>query len=247
MMKQQPDSLFREKLQNLEHPAPEAAWSRIEMAVAQKRGIPWMRVAAAVLLLAVAGASTWYVIQEPMPNQNQTLVTNGNNALDNPKDSTISEPKPEEQDSVIPASPEISQPKHLAQTSERTPMDRYAEPVTDVDDSEPIALAAASPAELQPAPIQDTLPPTTQDDTTPLMDADERITMVIEPNVSERYLKKTFDQATGDDKKSSGIRKLLDKAGELKNDQDPFGDLRQMKNEVLALNFATARRIEQNK
>jgi hypothetical protein len=244
MMKQQPDSLFREKLRNLEHPAPEGAWSRIEMAVEQKRGLPWMRVAAAVLLLALASASTWYVIQEPKPNQ--TLVKKGNNVLDDTNDSAITEPKPEEQDSAIRTPPEISQPKHLAQTSERTPMDRNTEPVTDHDDSEPYVLAEASP-ELQPAPIQDTHPLIPQDDPTPVMDADERITMVIEPNVSERYLKKTFDQATDDDKKSSGIRKLLDKASELKNDQDPFGDLRQMKNEVLALNFATARRIEQNK
>ena len=56
--------------------------------------------------------------------------------------------------------------------------------------------------------------------------------------VNQKYLRKSYAQATPDTKKSSGIKKLFEKANELKHDQDPFGELRVMKDEVLAFNMA---------
>jgi hypothetical protein len=57
------------------------------------------------------------------------------------------------------------------------------------------------------------------------------------------YLNKNIDdEATDDDKKQSTLKKLLHKANDLKTNQDPFGDLRQRKNEILALNFKNDKR-----
>jgi hypothetical protein len=44
-------------------------------------------------------------------------------------------------------------------------------------------------------------------------------------------------EATPELKKPSTLKKLLDKAYDLKHNQDAFGELRQKKNEILALNF----------
>lgn len=56
--------------------------------------------------------------------------------------------------------------------------------------------------------------------------------------VNEKYLeKRSVAQATLEEDKTSTLKKLLDKAYDLKNNQDPLGDLRQKKNEILAFNF----------
>jgi hypothetical protein len=63
--------------------------------------------------------------------------------------------------------------------------------------------------------------------------------------VSAKYLRKnSVADATDDKTKTSGLKKLLDKAGDLKNNQDPIGDLRQMKDDIFALNF---KKRDQNK
>jgi hypothetical protein len=54
--------------------------------------------------------------------------------------------------------------------------------------------------------------------------------------------KKALAQATSEEKKSSTFKKLLKKANDLKSNQDPFGDLREKKNEILALNFRNEKR-----
>ncbi len=72
--------------------------------------------------------------------------------------------------------------------------------------------------------------------------------MIEADEVNEKYLtKRTVSKATSQDDRSSGIKKLLDKANDLKNNQDPFGDLRHMKDEILALNFQSNKKQEQNK
>ncbi|NJM25281.1 MAG: hypothetical protein HC859_07115 [Bacteroidia bacterium] len=71
------------------------------------------------------------------------------------------------------------------------------------------------------------------------------ITLTVE-EVNEKYLtKKTIADATTPEKKSSTLRKLLDKAYDLKHNQDPVGELRQKKNEILALNFKNDKRRQQ--
>jgi hypothetical protein len=75
------------------------------------------------------------------------------------------------------------------------------------------------------------------------------VTIVItSTEADEKYLdKKSLAEATSEEKKSSTLRKLLDTAYDLKNNQDPFGDLRQKKNEILALNFKSEKQRSQNK
>jgi len=52
-MNQQPDKLFKQKLENYQRPAPARAWSRIEAGLSKKnnKGL-WLKIAASLLLLA---------------------------------------------------------------------------------------------------------------------------------------------------------------------------------------------------
>jgi len=73
--------------------------------------------------------------------------------------------------------------------------------------------------------------------------------IVITADESSKYLKKDFSaeknvlaQATSEEKKTSTFKKLLEKAEDLATNQDPLGDVRQMKDEILALNFKNEKR-----
>ncbi len=69
---------------------------------------------------------------------------------------------------------------------------------------------------------------------TKVASGEKNIKITISANESEKFLNKnSLAQATPSEKKTSTLKKLLDKA----EDMDPFGDLRQKKNEILALNF----------
>jgi hypothetical protein len=66
--------------------------------------------------------------------------------------------------------------------------------------------------------------------------------------VNEKYLdKKSLAEATHEEKKSSTFKKLLDKANNLKHNQDAIGEIRQKKNEILALNFRNDKERIQNR
>ncbi len=63
--------------------------------------------------------------------------------------------------------------------------------------------------------------------------------------VNEKYLaKNTEAQATPVGEETSGLRKLLDKAYDLKHNRDFLGELRQKKNEILAMNFKNDKRTQ---
>ncbi|HYC84360.1 MAG TPA: hypothetical protein VEB86_04025, partial [Chryseosolibacter sp.] len=59
-MNQQPDKLFREKLEGFSRPVSASAWSRVEAGLNKKnsKGL-WLKIAAAVTLLAVAAFILW--------------------------------------------------------------------------------------------------------------------------------------------------------------------------------------------
>jgi hypothetical protein len=65
--------------------------------------------------------------------------------------------------------------------------------------------------------------------------------------VNEKFLNKNLIvKATPEEKKPSTLRKLLDKAYDLKHNQDPLGNLRQRKNEIFALNFKNDKQRSEN-
>ncbi|HYC84636.1 MAG TPA: hypothetical protein VEB86_05410, partial [Chryseosolibacter sp.] len=83
----QPDKLFREKFEHYRKPAPAAAWSRIEGELDKKNGKPfWLKVAAAVTILASAGAIAW--LSEFAPADPRTAATSQQiQTQDKPSDS----------------------------------------------------------------------------------------------------------------------------------------------------------------
>jgi hypothetical protein len=256
MMNQQPDKLFREKLESLHRAAPVSAWEKIDAGLAKKnhKGI-WLKAAAAVLVFATAtfilwpenGSETPYtqtaenkkIKKEPikptaeetkpavqLPAESVQPVI----AADNNKSSVNSEPKTKTRIKKEKAPALIyEQQQNDAQVAVLVP-----EVATDIENPETVSEEITTNTETLVAENS-----TTEEDAVTLVYTAEE--------VNEKYLDKdALAKATSSQKKSSTFRKLLDKAYDLKNNQDPLGGLRQKKNEILALNFKNEKR-SQNK
>jgi hypothetical protein len=247
-MNQQPDKLFRDKLQSYSTPAPSGAWNRIEANLEKKNDkILWFRIAASLLLVAIAAWLLWpsNKISTPQPlsdkTKKQEIVT-----PEKKKEKQVVAPTPI-QENII-AKKEVNAPtpikkKQLGKTEvEVRKIEAVANETsiaqnvnTSVESSEAENTHAIStPAETQNAVVASA--------------ATQKVKIIFSAEeVNNKYLdKNALAEATSDEKKSSTLKKLLDKAYDLKNNQDPFGDLRQKKNEILALNFRTDKQRKEN-
>jgi len=250
-MNQQPDKLFREKLEGLHKPAPVNAWSRVEAGLDKKNNrVLWLKVAASLLLLAVAAILLWpqdKAAHQPLATQkNAEKKEQPVNKTDNPvppKETISLEKKP-----VSPSTSSIA-----AKTLTKKQKNKKA----DLKENTVVIDNVLTPEvhEEKIAVVEETISPVSENPVTEATIAkttpeeDHGVTLVFTAEeVNEKYLdKKALAEATSAEKKTSTLRKLLDKAYDLKHNQDPFGDLRQKKNEILALNFKNEKQRSQNK
>lgn len=246
-MNQQPDKLFRDKLQSFQTPAPSGAWNRIEANLDKKNDkILWFRIAASLLLVAIAAWLLWPAnsIKTPQPEL----------AGKTKKQETVSPEKKKEEQIVSPTPVQENKIARKETAPRKQTVSKQQEPVkeealnmdvstnetsiaqnTSVENNEGVNTQNVStPVETQTAVVAATQPQKVKI----IFSADE---------VNTKYLdKKALADATSEEKKSSTLKKLLDKAYDLKYNQDPFGDLRQKKNEILALNFRTDKQRKEN-
>jgi hypothetical protein len=257
MMNQQTDKFFRDKLEQHQRPAPPAAWDRIEAGMAKKNKpvIYWMKIAASLLIVAVAAFVLWpsgekdngktaRKTENPVPIDTAKEKTETPSREELPSEKAVplvaekqsnpsgkSKPLTKVQPLTVPSHPEENSNRHSPDPKKEQekipvaiPMD---EDVTDADVIEPDAVAEV-----------------TQTNTA----SNQNIKIVISAADSEKFLnKKYIAEATPEEKKTSTLKKLLDKADDLTTNQDPFGEIRQMKNEILALNFKSEKQRGQNK
>lgn len=247
-MDQQPDKLFRGKLKDYKMPAPAGSWNRIAGNIRKKNNLGiWLKAAAAILLLAVAGILLFPTQDEPVKKvmaekvtppekEEKTSRINEVPPAENPapplpdkktlvpdkKKSEVRTKSTQRKDTVAPAT--------LQRVNENKPPLASAEIVRKENPEESIAVMNEPVAE-------------------PATENDRSITLIYSADeVNEKYLNKNaVAEATSDGKPSSTLRKLLDKAYDLKHNQDPLGELRQKKNEILALNFRSDKQRSQNK
>ena len=248
-MKNIPDDLFRSKLEHMQTPPPAQAWEKIEKGMRRKRITPWLAIAASLLLAVTASALilTRQTSPEPPAIANRQLPET-KTTPDTPVGEEVIPPVEDTTDTRIATEP--------------VPPVEEVEEVTEAPDASrhiPEEAVASNTTHPEPDPTSDkedtaaddVLPETTDSIPTLVASTSEddqtSVKIVFEAeDVQARYLKKkTRDDATDGVAKASGLRKLLDKADEIQN-QNPIGDLRQMKNEILALNFQGKKR-DQNK
>lgn len=252
-MNQQPDKFFRDKLEGFQKNPPASAWDKIAAAQNKKKskGL-WWQIAATLLLLA---AATYLLLPANRTEPDATLAENTNAHNDLPD--TVKK-QPSIDDLTKKVEPVEATADHVAHnninknaanrkraatsknktetldpSNEQVDKNNGVPTVQEDRDSKSIEVAVAEidvnknsnpPAEIKHV----TLTYNTQD-------------------VSQYLNKNTVADATPEEKKPSTLKKLLKKANDLNTNQDPLGELRQKKNEILALNFRNDKQRGQNK
>lgn len=243
-MKQHPDALFREKLEQHTLIAPQNAWSRIEMKMPATRNTFFLwKVAAAILIIIVSIA-----LLIPDKPSNQPLALSDTTPAQKQKIEKM-------EASVIPSTPKKKEDVRRTVIRKEQPglietPTISVEPTPRVESIEIIAeektesIASLEVSE-QPAVL------TEEESVAPLAQpavSDEATTIVLTAaEVNTKYLLPSPAQATSEAETTSSFRKLIDKAASFKNNTSGLAELRQKKNEMLALNTEKLRnRNEKN-
>jgi len=224
-MTSQPEKLFRDTLENFQKSAPPAAWDRIEAKLdhTSNKGL-WLKIAAGVLLLSVAAFLLWPTGHTP----NTEVLTKTIDPILKDESTPTLEISTPQQIAEQKVTKKIVKPKNAKGLTETTPP-LLATTVTVVANETSEYAEIIIPAEVISAEASEVMVSTTL-----VYTADE---------VNARFLKKDLPkEATSEENKSSGIQKLIGLAYDLKHTDSGIGDLRQKKNEILALNFKEDKR-----
>jgi hypothetical protein len=248
-MNQQPDKLFRDKLENFQKPASAEAWKRIERNLGSKKNniALYLKIAASVLLVVTAG-----VLFRPSTDTEQIAIQSTPIKKEVPLQNKP-ELKNEPDSNPRPETPQVEQTSPVVEQKTTPLVNKQIQPkeqVVQKVEEHSVAIEGQAPSEIIPE-IQEEIQPAITEPVIAknMTEEDNSVTIVLtSAEVNEKYLnKKALAEATSDEKKPSTLRKLLDKAYDLKHNQDPLGELRQKKNEILALNFKSDKQRSQNK
>lgn len=250
-MNQQPDKLFRDKLHDYESRLSPDAWKRV--AGTRARGFAtWYKVAATLTLLAVA--ASLLLLRAPHEQSTQIAGNTGvhDKAAGAEKNAAADEPVavPDDKrqaviargadeagnDAALPASQKEKSKKQRASAVKRGSRESdttiVRPPVTpniETDNIPPTAYTVPPEQTADALAAEQPQQSNVRKSVTIILDAEM---------VNEKYLTKhQTTEATSHGKGASAFRKVLDIANDLKHNQDPIGDLRQKKDEILAFNF----------
>lgn len=234
------DKFFNDKLYNHRKKAPASAWSKLEEKLNQQKPKPfaWWRIAAAVSLLLIGSFILWKIRGE---KEQKFIVVATDNQLRSAEVAPNSEPQEiENSDSE----------KFLTNTKERikkksappNPAPVEVDSTANVPAHDQFLTYKAEvtpPDSLQLPAIAEASEIFAGDEVANVATKEDYIKIVLsKEEVNQKYLRKNTDaEATSEEKDPSTIEKLLDKAYDLKHNQDPVGVLRQKKDEIFALDF----------
>ena len=240
-MNQQPDNFFREKLAGYSKPAPAGAWDRVASGLDKPgKSFTWWKIAASLLLLSTIGYVLWFHALPPI--EPPVAQTKGQNPpVMREKDQIKINPSVESQNHAITKESITSAAENISAKKDMPKKVKKHQNITHtLDAAMPNGKEEHNPA--VETTLSETPPIEVQPDILP-MKKSSALTLTFTVDETNQYLNKNaVSQATPDGKKPSTFKKLLKKANDLKSNQDPFGDLREKKNEILALNFKNEKR-----
>jgi hypothetical protein len=262
-MKAPIDKLFSEKLAEHSMDAPPMAWGKIESNLPKKNNsFFWLKIAASFVLLMAAAILLW-----PREEQN-SLLADSNKLTEkvisnkqNEKEKSEKEKKEKETQQTEKTKnnavkkDETENKKSVKPNSKMVPQ-KSSVPVMNFSKQETFITSNDTPeSKKETIDTQennviiklDQDPIITTETVVATANNQESNTIVLAANDVSKYLKNTsIADATTEEENTSSFRKLLDKAADLKNSDSGLSELRQKKNEILALNFRNDKRERNN-
>lgn len=213
------DRLFKEKL--AEHsltPRPQA-WEKLEGQLSKKnKSILWMRLAAAV---AVVGLLTFVILNRQTTTTNELAtttpaVTKPEVKMTAPVESKNTEPEKQEQ-KVVRSKQAVPAPKTVQEE-----LPSVASMPTQVETIAQVEFEKTEVVAEVPTPVKKSIVLVYE---LPTITAAAQAPAPVETVV------------VAGDEKQTGFQKILETAKDVKNSDNPWGELREAKNELLALDF----------
>lgn len=243
-MSQQPDDLFRSRLESYQKPVNPEAWDKVESRLNnRKRVVLLYKVAAA--LIPVAVVASVLVFREDQQTIAEKPIENISPPTE--KKQVVAEPifKPEVETKVEPKN-------QVAKESSRKQIRRVNYIPVDNQEVATASIPADETERNETAvainlPVENSTNPTGTEIGEPTIEPGTSFTLTYSYQDVATYQKNLEPEATSETKKASGIKRLLKKARELKLPEDPMGELRTKKNEILALNFRSEKKQSNNK
>jgi hypothetical protein len=248
-MTPQPDKLIREALEEFRRPAPASAWDRIETGLDQRKPhVIWWKIAAGMLLLLAASFMLWpHHKDAPSVNLGQQNPVQKELKSNTPMATAAEVPivpeTPMRKAEIIPDNKIKSHSIHNRSMSKDDVVD--VEDVPNEIKEEESVVTATVPIEIMDDPEPEieaafvsVLTNGSFADETPA-----RHMKYTAKEVNARFMKKSVTpEATPEKKSTSGVKKVIDVAIGLKNNDSLISDLRQLKNEYLTINFPDKKR-----
>ena len=240
----QPDKLFQDKLRGYERPVSGDTWHKIAVNLDKKKSDKiWLKLAASILLVALCGIGLWNLLDVPSKN-----IARGSEKPIEEQPAKVKDPRNVEtlpQTSGNAETPDVAAGKEKFQAHKNAVTTRKKK-VKSINKKENVP--AALPVVEDHTPVPENSIANSESVATVPVNNERKVTLIFNAeHVNEKFLNKNpIVQATPDEKKPSTLRKLLDKAYDLKHNQDPLGNLRQRKNEIFALNFKNDKQRSEN-
>lgn len=239
-MSEQPDKLFHDKLHGYQKPVAPEVWKRISEAGPHRtRQIVWIRAAASILIITAAGMLLYPLIQHdraPVAHTDDQTApapqsTSPTESLASESQSTQeNETEKDEASAITVTQSALAKNSPLKRSSGISKQTTSEEPHEIVESAVPAQEPQVTAEHVVTANLSPESPASAQRKTVTIVFTAEE--------VNQKYLSgKNEAHATSDEKQPSTLRNLLDKAQELKHNQDPLGEIRQKKDEILAMNF----------
>jgi hypothetical protein len=210
------DQLFKKKLGDHRIPPSAEAWSKIESGLSKKNNTVILWRAAAVLILCGFFINAWFYWKSTQDRIQQLVTPQEDIIYTPPKTQTLIEPEDLEEDKNQAA---------VINKTTQTIRKKITSPKTDETVKESTILKET---ETELVPVLETV------STETVAKAEKPI--VIEFTLDPVPTSKLVAKAT-EVEKTNGLKKVLDKALDLKNGEGDLGSLRDAKNELFALDF----------
>jgi hypothetical protein len=221
------DKFFKDKLEEHQLAPSPMAWTKVEERLVKKnKTLIWLRWAASI---ALAGLLTFFLINQQSENEAPALV----------------EMKKEAAPAEMQKPNAVAPAETIAEGSQKSEEKKEPRVVTNRKNRAPIqvpaklesTVAALEPLETQPVVAMQEPEKTVEPAQPEVKEVSKAVVLIYSLPSRPTVQLDGATLASNTDEKQTGIQKLWEAAKDVKNSDNPWGELREAKNELLALDF----------